>query len=51
MFEALSFLFGALCSGFAGYAGMWVSIRTNSRYLYIIYINYRVANAARTCYN
>lgn len=41
LFEALSFLFGALCSGFAGYAGMWVSIKANSR----------VANAARSCYN
>ncbi|MBI4387294.1 MAG: sodium/proton-translocating pyrophosphatase, partial [Elusimicrobia bacterium] len=28
---ALSFLFGALCSGLAGYIGMWVSIRSNIR--------------------
>jgi Na+/H+-translocating membrane pyrophosphatase len=41
MFEALSFLYGALCSGFAGYSGMWISIRANSR----------VASAARRCYN
>ena len=41
LFEAFTFLFGAFCSGFAGYAGMWVSIRANSR----------VASAARRCYN
>lgn len=41
LFEAGSFLFGAFCSGFAGYSGMWVSIRANSR----------VASAARRCYN
>ncbi|MGQ9495971.1 MAG: sodium-translocating pyrophosphatase [Thermoanaerobaculaceae bacterium] len=28
---ALSFVFGALCSVFAGYVGMWVSIRANIR--------------------
>jgi K(+)-stimulated pyrophosphate-energized sodium pump len=28
---ALSFIFGALCSVFAGYVGMWVSIRANIR--------------------
>ncbi len=28
---ALSFVFGALCSVFAGYVGMWVSIRSNIR--------------------
>jgi K(+)-stimulated pyrophosphate-energized sodium pump len=27
----LSFIFGALCSVFAGYVGMWVSIRSNIR--------------------
>jgi Na+/H+-translocating membrane pyrophosphatase len=31
LFEGLSFLFGAFCSAFSGYSGMWVSIRTNSR--------------------
>lgn len=41
LFESFSFLFGALCSGFAGYSGMWVSIRANSR----------VTSAARRCYN
>ncbi|CAD8185552.1 unnamed protein product [Paramecium pentaurelia] len=41
LLEGGSFLFGAFCSGFAGFAGMWVSIKANSR----------VASAARTCYN
>lgn len=27
----LSFMFGALCSAFSGYAGMWVSVRANLR--------------------
>ena len=27
----IAFLFGALCSGIAGYVGMWVSIRSNIR--------------------
>ena len=30
-FVTLSFFLGALCSGIAGYMGMWVSIRTNIR--------------------
>merc|ERR1719409_572477 len=38
---ALTFLIGALCSAFSGYAGMWVSVRANVR----------VASAARRCYN
>lgn len=29
---SFSFLFGAFCSGCSGYAGMWVSVRTNIRY-------------------
>ncbi len=37
----LSFVFGALCSVFAGYVGMWVSIRSNIR----------TANAALTSLN
>ncbi len=31
MWIAISFIFGALCSVFAGYMGMWVSIRSNIR--------------------
>lgn len=27
----ISFMFGAACSAFSGYAGMWVSVRTNIR--------------------
>ena len=38
---ALSFMFGAVCSALSGYAGMWVSVRTNIR----------VTSAARRCYN
>ena len=38
---AASFLFGAVCSALSGYAGMWVSVRTNIR----------VTSAARRCYN
>ena len=40
-YTTVSFLFGAICSGIAGYMGMWVSIRTNIR----------VASAARTSLN
>jgi Na+/H+-translocating membrane pyrophosphatase len=29
-----SFFMGALCSAFSGYIGMWVSVRTNIRYVY-----------------
>lgn len=36
-----SFFLGAFCSAFAGYSGMWVSVRTNIR----------VAAAAIRCYN
>jgi K(+)-stimulated pyrophosphate-energized sodium pump len=31
MWITISFLFGAACSMFAGYVGMWISIRSNSR--------------------
>jgi K(+)-stimulated pyrophosphate-energized sodium pump len=31
LYTTLSFLLGAICSGIAGYMGMWVSIRTNIR--------------------
>ena len=41
LYTTVSFLFGALCSGIAGYMGMWVSIRTNIR----------VASAARSSVN
>lgn len=37
----LSFFLGAFCSAFAGYSGMWVSVRANIR----------VASAAMRCYN
>lgn len=40
-YTALSFIFGALCSGIAGYVGMFVSIRANTR----------TANAALTSLN
>jgi Na+/H+-translocating membrane pyrophosphatase len=29
-----SFFIGALCSAFSGYIGMWVSVRTNIRYIF-----------------
>jgi H(+)-translocating pyrophosphatase len=41
LLTGFSFMFGALCSAFSGYAGMWVSVRANLR----------VASAARRCYN
>lgn len=41
IFIVFSFFIGALCSGLSGYAGMWVSVRTNIR----------VAAAAMRCYN
>lgn len=31
LLTGLSFMFGAACSAFSGYAGMWVSVRTNIR--------------------
>jgi K(+)-stimulated pyrophosphate-energized sodium pump len=31
LYTTLAFLLGAVCSGFAGFMGMWVSIRTNIR--------------------
>ena len=37
----VSFILGALCSGIAGYVGMWIAIRTNIR----------TASAARTSLN
>lgn len=41
IFIVLSFFLGAFCSAFAGYSGMWVSVRANIR----------VASAAMRCYN
>ena len=41
MVTSTTFLMGAFCSAFAGYIGMWVSVRANIR----------VASAARRCYN
>ncbi len=41
LYTTLSFLLGAVCSGFAGFMGMWVSIRTNIR----------TASAARSSLN
>ena len=54
IFSGISFMFGAFSSASSGYAGMWVSVRTNIRYLklYLFIINfYRVASAARRDYN
>src|SRR5207237_5590174 len=31
LYTTIAFLLGAICSGFAGFIGMWVSIRTNIR--------------------
>lgn len=31
-FSGITFMFGAVCSAFSGYAGMWVSVRANTRY-------------------
>jgi K(+)-stimulated pyrophosphate-energized sodium pump len=31
LYVAGSFIFGAICSGIAGYVGMWVAIRSNIR--------------------
>src|SRR5690349_9668835 len=31
LYTTVAFLLGAICSGFAGFMGMWVSIRTNIR--------------------
>ena len=31
LYSGSSFLFGAFCSAFSGYAGMWVSVRANVR--------------------
>ena len=41
IFSGITFLFGAFCSAFCGYAGMWVSVRANVR----------CASSARRCYN
>ena len=41
LYTTLAFLLGAVCSGFAGFMGMWVSIRTNIR----------TASAARSSLN
>ena len=40
-FIVMSFFLGSFCSAFAGYSGMWVSVRANVR----------VASAAMRCYN
>jgi len=40
-FIVCSFFLGAFCSAFAGYSGMWVSVRANIR----------VASSAMKCYN
>jgi Na+/H+-translocating membrane pyrophosphatase len=41
LFIVFSFFLGAFCSAFAGYSGMWVSVRANIR----------VASCAMRCYN